>query len=156
MKKRRSYQREKAEVKLWTFAEAERALPYVRSILQSLRENALEVNRLELQRQRLAAKPGRPTRADLITLDNLQHEVQAATDRYHADLEELQAFGVGCVDPIAGEAIFPFLYEQQVAWFLYNLFEGPHLRWWRFDTDSLNTRRPIYNDMKNDNRLAVV
>ncbi len=138
----------KQEIRLWTYREAVQAVPYVDSILRSLRESLVETNRLRLHAERLADRPGRRTRDELIDLEETRRQADRAYDRYLETLEELQDVGVGCSDPVNGEAIFPFIYQEQVAWFTYHVFEGPYLQWWRYDSDTPDTRRPIYLDMK--------
>ncbi len=152
MKRHRSAKPGKPQIKLWTHAEVVKALPYVCSILRSLRENALQTNAVQRRLERLDEKPGRLSRTELIAQAELRRDARERYDGYLNDLDELQELGVGCVDPLQGEAIFPFLYDDQVAWFTYDLFEGPQLRWWRYDSDSPTTRRPIYTDMKGQSR----
>jgi hypothetical protein len=148
MKRSRSGKRSNQKVKFWTYPEATRALPYVESILRSMREHTLQANQLEAQTRRLADKPGRLTRSDLIALQSLQRETEEARDRYRADLEELLELGVGCLEPVQGEALFPFIYDDQVAWFVHSLFEGGPIKWWRFDGDSAETRRVVFGSLK--------
>jgi hypothetical protein len=141
MKKNRGKRGGQMNLKAWTFSEAVSALPYVRSILDSLRELALERNRLRLGLGRLQDYLGRPRRSDLIAQADMESLADHTEAAYLEALDELLAIGVECLDPIQGGAAFPFLHENQVAWFIYHLYEGSQLRWWRYDSDSLDTRR---------------
>lgn len=148
MKRSRSSKRSSQKVKFWTYPEAMKALPYVESILRSIREHTLAANQCDAQVKRLANKPGRPSRSELIELQNLQRDAEEARDSYRADLEELLELGVGCLEPVQGEALFPFIYDDQVAWFIHSLFDGPPIKWWRFDGDSQETRRVVFSSLK--------
>ncbi len=150
MKRSRSSKRPDQKVKFWTYTEAMKALPYVQSILRSMREHVLQANQSDAQARRLANRPGRPTRSDLIALQGYQREAELARDRYHTDLEELLELGVGCLDPIGGQALFPFIYDDQVAWYVYSIFEGGPIQWWRFDSDATETRRVVFSSLRSE------
>jgi hypothetical protein len=110
----------------------------------------LEFNRLRLKARRLDQAPGRRTRSELIAIQELQHEADQAQAQFLSTLEELHEFNVACVDPVQGEALFPFVHEEKLAWFAYYLFEGPGLRWWRYDSDHPDTLRPITMDIQGE------
>ena len=58
--------------------------------------------------------------------------------------EELAELDVFCVEPTDGQALVPFVYDDQLAWYLFDVFEERKpLRYWRFDNDPADTRRPI-------------
>ena len=40
-------------------------------------------------------------------------------------------------------AFIPFQKEEELAWFVFDLFESDGLKSWRFHQDPLETRRPI-------------
>lgn len=148
MKRSRSGKRSSQKVKFWTYTEAMKALPYVQAILRSMRDHVLEANQADAQARRVADKHGRPTRTDLIALQGHQRDAERSRDRYQEDLEELLELGVGCLDPIRGEALFPFIYDEQVAWYVSPLFEGGPIQWWRFDSDPVETRRVVFSSLK--------
>jgi hypothetical protein len=128
---------------VWTYAEAQRLVPYLRSVMQSLRDHYLDIRNQELVARRLANRPGRPGRATLIAHQEAVREVQRAWDRYDSALEELHVLGIFCLDTVNGEALVPFEREDQRAWVLFDLFDRQAFRFWRFDNDDLDTRRPI-------------
>jgi hypothetical protein len=111
--------------------------------MQSIRENRIDAQRYELAARRLADCSGRPTRHDLIAREECRKDGQTATDRFEEALQELQDLGIYCLDPVRGEALVPFVQEQQLAWFVYDLFAEEPIRSWRFHTDSFDMRRPI-------------
>jgi hypothetical protein len=129
-------------LRLWTRAQALEALPYVRSIVRSLREHHLEVLRQRRDARRLADRPGRPGREALIAhQEALQGEARASQAFQHS-LDELQSLDVYCLDPVRGEALIPFIRDEQLAWFVFDLFDDEPLRSWRFHSDPPETRRP--------------
>ncbi len=148
MKQSRSSKRSSQKAKFWTYAEAMKALPYVEAILRSMREHVLEANQHDAQARKLANKSGRPSRSELIALQSHQRDAELARDRHQADLEELLQLGVGCLEPIQGEALFPFVYDDQVAWYVYSLFEGGPIQWWRFDSDPTPTKRVVFSSLR--------
>jgi hypothetical protein len=128
---------------LWTRSRALAALPYVRPVVRSLREHALEVQRHRLTARRLAAQPGRPGRATLIAHQEAVEEARKAAARFEEVLEELEALQIACADAVNGQALFPFMHGKKPAWLVFNLFEGEPLRHWRYQEDEPDVRRPV-------------
>src|SRR5438128_1592147 len=81
-------------LRLWTHAEAEKALPYVRSIMGSLREHWLDVHRAKQHLRRLDRKPGRPNRATLLDRADATQDSELAVDRFDESLRELMALDI--------------------------------------------------------------
>jgi hypothetical protein len=40
-------------------------------------------------------------------------------------------------------AWIPFSHDNQLAWFVFDLFDTEPIRYWRYQTDPLETRRPV-------------
>jgi hypothetical protein len=131
------------ELRLWTHAEAVKALPYLRSIVASLREHWLEWHRVRSQVRRLDARPGRPDRQALILRAEAAREAEPAADRFNEALRELEAIDVYCLDPAGGLALIPFREGGELAWFVFDLFAPQGVEAWRFQADPLETRRPL-------------
>lgn len=140
---RKSSKRRRQTIQVWTHAQAQAALPYVASVVRSLREHALEAQGHRLTLKRLAKQPGRPNRAALIAHEETVRDAEAAEERFQDALGELQELDIYCLDPMRGEALIPFVHEEQLAWFVYDLFDDEPLRTWRYHSDSLETRRPL-------------
>ena len=92
-----------AEVtRLWEWSEATKAVPYLHSVVGSLREHWLEVLKDQRQLHRLAHQNGRPNRRQLIEeqagKDDLQHESELFDDA----LDELNRVDVFLLDPVRG------------------------------------------------------
>jgi hypothetical protein len=130
-------------IKVWTHARAQQALPLIASVMQSVREHRLEAQMQHLRAKRLAARPGRPDRETLIRLEETTRAAVEADARFEASLEELLALNVYCLDPIAGLALIPFAHDNQLAWFVFDLFVPHSLGTWRYHEDPLSTRRPV-------------
>ena len=135
--------RHTSSVQVWTHRRARAALPYISSVLRSLREHALEGQRQRRTAQRLDAAPGRPDRAALIAHQEALREAQQADARLQETLKELHSLDVECLDPIRGQALIPFEHDKQLAWFLFDLFDSEPLRFWRYQDDPSDTRRPL-------------
>jgi hypothetical protein len=141
-KPKRSKRREQV-IPVWTHAQAVGAMPYLTSIVRSLRDHRLDAVRHDRTAKRLASQFGRPNRHNLIAHQEEFREAQIANDRFQDALQELHELGIYCLDPIRGEALIPFINEQQLAWYVFDLFDPHPLRFWRLHTDSLETRRPL-------------
>jgi hypothetical protein len=144
-------------IRVWTYPQIQGTLPYIASVLRSLRESRLEAGRWHLKARRLADRPGRPDRTALLAREEALHEARLADDRFQEALEELHALDVYCLDPVRGLALVPFVQDKQLAWFVYDLFDPEPLRSWRYHHDALDTRRPIAEALEGpaENDLVV-
>ena len=140
----RDRDRQRAQViPVWTYRQALKALPYLASVMKTIREYRLEARRHQLAAARLANSPGRPDRAAMIAEQEEAREARRAEERSQEGIHELQQLGIFCVDPIRGEALVPFARNEQLAWFVYDLFDPESLSAWRYHDDNLEMRRPI-------------
>jgi len=137
-----SKQREQV-VRVWTQAQAQKALPLITAVVRSLREDRLEAQARHLRADRLAMRPGRPDRDAMIAHAEAVREAQESIGRFEAGLRELFELNIYCLDPVAGLALIPFAHGEQLAWFVFDLFEQNNLGTWRFHEDPLTTRRPL-------------
>src|SRR5262249_23645285 len=142
-RKSRQPQAKAVVIHVWEYAQAQRALPYIASILGSVREHRLEMQHQQLQLKRLADKPGRPDRETMIAQEDGAKELAKAEGQFEAALEELGHMHVYCLDPVAGQALIPFVHDSRLAWFIFDLFEAEQLKFWRFHEDPLDSRRAI-------------
>ena len=143
-KKRRNRTKEKYQVvRLWTYDQAKAALPYLRSIGTSLRENWLEAQTKSLEVKRLNDKPGRPDRAAILSIQSLEDAHHNAEGRFQESLEEMLGMHVFPIDVNQGLALIPFREKEELAWYVFDLFDPEGMRSWRFHSDPLEQRRPI-------------
>jgi len=140
---RKRAKRQANALRVWTYDDARAVLPYVTSVMGSLREHWIAAQGHDRRARRLAARAGRATRDRLIAEKLESDEARAAKDRFDSAVQELHDLDIFCIDPIRGEAVIPFVQSDQLAWFLYDLLEPEDLRHWRLHNDPLDTRRPI-------------
>jgi hypothetical protein len=140
---RKGSRRRRQTIQPYTFSQAQRVLPYLRSIVRSLRDSQLALQTEQVTARRLAERPGRPDRGTLIALDNARRAEATAEAERDAALEELHTLDIYCLDPVRGEALIPFEHDKQLAWYVFDLFDDAPFRFWRLHSDPLDTRRPI-------------
>jgi hypothetical protein len=133
----------KQTLQVWTFAQAQAAVPYIASVVRSIREHALAALSHAREARRLADRTGRPDRAALIAQQEAEQAARRADDQFQDAVMELQSLDVFCLDPIQGQALVPFVHDEQLAWYIFDLHDDPPLRFWRFQSDPEDTRRPI-------------
>jgi len=146
MRRRRRHKKRRVRVlRLWTQDEVTRAVPYLRSVVGSLREHWLRVQSVERDRARLTARPGARQR-DRILAEQLNDEHRSrAEDQFHDALAELSKIDVFLLDPVHGLALIPFRREDDLAWFVYDHFDKDGLVGWRLHEDPLEQCRPLKN-----------
>jgi hypothetical protein len=142
-RKRKQKTRRLRTISLWSYPQAHKALPYLRSVAQSLRDHWLEAQGKRLEVDRLSRRPGRPNRSAILAGEKASEEKTQAEDRFTDALNELLGIDVYLLDPVRGVAFIPFQKEEELAWFVFDLFESDGLKSWRFHQDPLEMRRPI-------------
>ncbi len=143
MNRKKGLRKRATVVPVWTYSQARNAQPYLASVMRSVREHRLEAQNFDLLARRLDRKEGRPDRDRLMALAEARENFRRAEDRLNSEVQELHDLGVYCLDPVRGEALVPFAHEEQLAWFVYELFDKDPIRFWRFHEDPLTMRRPI-------------
>ena len=71
---------------------------------------------------RIHTRAGRPNRRALIQRQEAFWEAEQAEAKFNESLDELGELGVFCLDPVAGQALIPFLNEDSLAWYVFDLF----------------------------------
>ena len=142
-RKRKQKRRQLRRIHLWSFPQAQKAMPYLRSVTRSLREHWLELQTKRLEFDRLSHRPGRPDRTAILASARADEEKTQAEDRFTDALNELMGIDVYLLDPVRGVAFVPFQKEEELAWFVFDLFDSDDLKTWRFHQDPLEMRRPI-------------
>jgi hypothetical protein len=140
---RKTAKRNRHELQVWTFDKARSAIPYILSVVRSLREHAIEIQARQQEVKRLDELPGRPDRTRIIANQEAQRDLHRAEHHFEdaaADLEQMDIF---CLDPVRGQALVPFIDDEQLAWYIFDLFDNKHFRFWRYQSDPEETRRPI-------------
>jgi hypothetical protein len=140
-------------IRLWTYPQARKALPYLRSVTQSLRDVWLEAQNKRLEVDRLARRPGRPNRAAILQNERAIAERTDAEDRFNDALSELMSIDVYLLDPVGGVAFVPFKKGEELAWFVFDLFDSEQIKTWRLHEDPLEMRRPIDDQILKDDTI---
>lgn len=139
----RRTKRTRHTLRLWTFDQAQTAVPYLTSVVRSIREQALAAQSLQRRLDALENRPGRPDRALLIERDELRRDHHLAEVALQEAVEELEALDVYVLDPLRGLALVPFAHDDQLAWYIFDLFDAQPIRSWRYQSDPEETRRKL-------------
>ncbi len=139
---RRRPKKQLRAIRLWSYPEAVNALPYLRSLTASLRESWLALQNRQLAVRRLHDLR-LPTRSDRIALEDAQQDAHRAEEEFDDALEELMRLDIFLLDPVRGLALIPFQQEEELAWYVFDLFDAGGLTSWRYHKDPLETRRPV-------------
>jgi hypothetical protein len=139
----RRTRRSRQSLRLWTIAEARSAAPYIASVARSIREHALEARGQRRLLKAFSEKSGRPDRAAIIAWDDANKQLSRAEDQLREAIEELEALDICCLDPIGGQVLVPFVQDEQLAWYIFDLFDPHYFRSWRYQSDPEETRRKL-------------
>jgi len=131
------------EFPVWTFEQAGRAVPYITSVMTSIRELYLEEQGQRRLARKLEMQLGRPDRRTIIRQEDARREGDRLQGEVAVAAQELAQLNIHCVDPVNGVAMIPFVQGDQLAWLVYDLFDAEKIGAWRFHHDPLTTRRPL-------------
>ncbi len=145
---RKRGRRREQTIRIWSYTEAQAVVPYVVSVMRSLRDCKLEALQQGLTAKRLDELPGRPDRSALADREDARQAAKQADERFHEFLDELHTLDVYCLDALQGLALIPFARDNQLAWWICDVFDEQPLRFWRYHRDPLETRRPIPQSVK--------
>jgi len=149
--KRRRHAKNRAMrlIRLWTYADAVKAVPYFRSLTNALRDHWLELQSKVVEAKRLE-DVRRPKRGQMIALEETQDDLRQAQDKFNDALEELMKMDVFLLDPVQGIALIPFQQADDLAWYVFDLFDEHGLASWRYHKDPLETRRPMLEERQSE------
>ncbi|MBY0228287.1 MAG: DUF2203 family protein [Gemmataceae bacterium] len=135
--------RRKSAIRLWTFAQAKAAIPYITSVVRSLREHTLESQKQQAKLDKITGQSGRPTRDTLIEAEETRKALHRAQDEHSGAAAELGALDIMPLDPLQGTALVPFVHDDQLAWYVFDLHEPQSFKSWRYHSDPEETRRRL-------------
>jgi hypothetical protein len=143
MKRRHKKRAKNARViRLWSLQEVGKAVPYLHSVIGSIRENWLDVQSLKreavLVEKRIPAGTKR-----LVALSRAKDDIDKAENRFAEAIEELSRVDVFLLDPVRGMAFIAFRQGEELAWFIFDQFEEKGLIGWRLHSDALEMCRPL-------------
>lgn len=148
MKRNRQSSKSQQTIQVWTLEQARSLLPYLTSIIDSMREARLDNQAHASRAAKLEARPGRPKRDQILEIADEKAKAQEAEERYKKAQEELQQLDVYCINAVQGLALIPFVNEDQLAWFIFDRFDQEPLRFWRFHLDPVDVKHPIESVQK--------
>jgi Uncharacterized conserved protein (DUF2203) len=148
VKRNRQSSKNQQTIQVWTLEQARSLLPYLTSIIDSMREARLDNLSHTSRAARLEARPGRPKRDQILELADEKAKAKEAEDRYQKAQEELQQLDVYCINAVQGLALIPFVNEDQLAWFIFDRFDQDPIRFWRFHLDPVDVKHPIESVQK--------
>ena len=129
--------------RLWTLEAAQAAVPYFSSVARSLREHYLEMLAKRREVQLFTQRHGRPDRKALIEEQEARRDLEKAEQGYQDALEELCELNVYPHDPGQGVALVAFIHDNQMAWYIFDLFDSQPIHSWRYQSDPEETRRAL-------------
>ncbi|MFO0881433.1 MAG: DUF2203 family protein [Gemmataceae bacterium] len=139
----RKARRSRPSLRLWSYEKAMAAVPYLSSVLRSLRELALDIQVLRQRLKHFDDLHGRPTRKTIIAHEETRRDLAHREQDYEHALAELEAIDVHLVDATRGLALIPFIHDDQQAGFIFDLFDSQPIRSWRYDSDPEEMRRKV-------------
>lgn len=143
MKRQPNRKKNQKQIPVWNYHQSKKALPYLLEITKAIRENYLEAKGTKRQLEIIDHKKGKHDRMDFIRMQELGVEHQLAQGKYQQDVDELEEMGIFLVSPTQGLIAIPFVIEEQLAWFLLDIHDEEPIHAWRYQSDPLETRRPI-------------
>jgi len=64
-------------------------------------------------------------------------------EEYDTSLQELNGLDMQLVDAVQGTALVPFSHDDQLAWYIFDIFAPQPLLAWRYQSDPDETRRKL-------------
>lgn len=128
---------------LWDWSEATKAVPYLHSVIGSLREHWLEVLTAKRQLDKSSTRKAPAKRQQLVEENMRRDEAQRAQDRFEDALEELNRIDVFLIDPVCGLGLIPFRKEDDLAWYVFDHFAPRGVVGWRYHDDPIEECRPL-------------
>jgi len=143
MKRNPGKKRKQQLIQVWSFDQTIKALPYLLEVIRSLRENYLAMQFANHRLTKIGQRLGRPDRSIFIAKQEAQMDSETASSKYNQDVAELESMGMFVASPANGVVAIPFIEEEQLAWFILELYHEDHVVGWRYQSDPLDTRRAI-------------
>ncbi len=143
MKRNPGKKRKQQLIQVWSYDQAIKALPYLLEVIRSLRENYLAMQFANHRLSKIGQRLGRPDRSVFIAKQEAQLDSETSSSKYNQDVAELESMGMFVASPANGVVAIPFIEEEQLAWFILELYHEDHVVGWRYQSDPLDTRRAI-------------
>jgi len=143
MKRRKVRSKRMQIMHLWTRSDAVKAVPYLRSIIASLRECYLEVMNAERQVKLANQKKSATRLQQILDQEKRDDDLERARTKFNDALDELTKVGVFLLEPVHGFALIPFRKGDDLAWYVFDLFATSGLVGWRNHSDPIDACRDM-------------
>ena len=143
MKNRKKRSKKVRILHLWNFSEVIKAVPYLRSIIGSLRESWLDVLNTQRQLERVTKEKKPSCTQKIIEVEARRDENERAQSTFNEALRELNDIDVFLLEPVKGLALVPFRKEDDLAWYVFDHFAPRGLIGWRYHSDPIEACRPL-------------
>ena len=143
MKRNPGKKRKQQLIQVWSYDQTIKALPYLLEVIRSLRENYLAMQFANHRLTKIGQRLGRPDRSAFIAKQEAQLDSETSSSKYNQDVAELESMVMFVASPANGVVAIPFIEEEQLAWFILELYYEDHVVGWRYQSDPLDTRRAI-------------
>lgn len=143
MKRKRERTKEMRVMHLWSWDEVAKAIPYLRSVIGSLREHWVDVLNGQRRIEKADAKHGRAKTQEILAKQGLQDDHERAQSKFEDALQELNQLDVFLLDPIRGLALIPFRKGDDLAWYVFDHFATRGVIGWRLHNDPIDECRPL-------------
>src|ERR1700735_1628967 len=100
MKRHRSSGKNQQTIQVWTLEQARSLLPYLISIIDSMREARLEGQAHATRVAKLEARHGRPKREQILAIADEKTMIEGARERFESAHAELRQSDVYCIHPV--------------------------------------------------------
>jgi hypothetical protein len=128
---------------LWNWSDVVKAVPYLHSIVGSLREHWLDVLNAQKKIDKAAARKGLAKRQQIIEDKAHEHDQIHAQGKFDEALDELTQMDVFLLDPVRGIALVPFRKGDDLAWYVFDHFAKRGVIGWRLHDDPIDRCRPL-------------
>jgi hypothetical protein len=128
---------------LWSWKDVVKAIPYLHSIIDSLREHWLDILTVQRDIDKAAARPGLASRQQIIEDQAHLEDRHRAQGKFDDALEELTKIDVFLLDPVRGLAMIPFRKEDEMAWYVFDHYSSRGVIGWRLHNDPIDECRPL-------------
>lgn len=128
---------------LWIWSDVVKAIPYLHSVVGSLREHWLDVLTAQKDLDKSAAREGLANRQQLLDDKALESDRVRAQEKFDDAIEELTKIDVFLLDPVRGLALIPFRKEDDLGWYIFDHFAKRGVIGWRLHDDPIDRCRPL-------------
>jgi hypothetical protein len=143
MKRRKQRSKHMQIMHLWNWSDAVKAVPYLRSVVASLREHWLEVLETKRRLHLATMKKSATKRQQILEREAQEGHLHRAQTQFNDALEELSRIDIFLLEPVRGSALVPFRKGDDLAWYVFDLFAKSGLAGWRYHNDPMEECRPL-------------